>query len=53
MNRKASVYGPWINRRGNYFPVAPPGIVMLRHLGMMPLVPRRPPEPEKKNQSKG
>ena len=33
MKPKASIYGPWINRRGEYFPKAPPGIVLLRTLG--------------------
>ncbi len=37
MKQKASVYGPWTNRKGEYFPKAPPGIVLLRTLGVMPL----------------
>ena len=48
MKPKASVYGPWVNRRGEYFPKAPPGIVMLRVLGVMPLGKAQP----GKNQSK-
>lgn len=50
MKPKASIYGPWVNRRGEYFPKAPPGIVLLRTLGVMPL--KAHPRPGNKNQSK-
>jgi hypothetical protein len=40
---RPSIYGPWVNPKGVRFEKAPPGIVLLRTLGMMPLTqPKRP-----------
>jgi hypothetical protein len=51
MKPKASIYGPWVNRRGEYFPKAPPGIVLLRLIGAAPFKDVRR-ETQNKNQSK-
>jgi len=52
MNKpRASVYSGWTDKRGVYHPKAPPGIVLLRLLGVAPFKGSRP-KPESKNQSK-
>lgn len=52
MNKpRASIYSGWTDRRGLYHPKAPPGVVLLRLLGVAPFKDNRQ-RPQNKNQSK-